>query len=327
MKVTWQGVFPAATTQFHDDQSLDLDGTAKHLERLVESGVHGLIMLGTVGENCSLEYAEKLEVLRTAVRQVKGRVPVLSGVAECSTALACRFAADAVKAGVDGLMVLPAMVYKSDPRETMAHFRAVARASAVPIICYNNPVSYGVDITPSMFAELADEPKFVAVKESSENVRRITDLKNSCGDRYLLFCGVDDLILESVLLGATGWVAGLVNAFPDENKLLWDLATSGKHTQALEVYRWYTPLLHMDTHIKLVQYIKLAMAETGQGLEMVRLPRLPLVGREREEIRAVIRRAIETRPATSKVGTKEGRGSRGESCSNFSLAPPRANDY
>jgi 4-hydroxy-tetrahydrodipicolinate synthase len=296
MRVDWRGVFPAATTQFRDDQSLDLPGTADHLERLLKAGAHGLIMLGTVGENCSLEYAEKLDVLRAAVRQVAGRVPVLAGVAECSTALACRFAADARKAGVDGLMVLPAMVYKSDPRETLAHFRAVARATDLPVLCYNNPVSYGVDITPAMFAELADEPRFVAVKESSENVRRITDLKNVCGDRYLLFCGVDDLVLESVLLGAIGWVSGLVNAFPEENRLLWDLATNGRYEDAVKVYRWYTPLLHLDTHPKLVQYIKLAAAECGHGSEMVRAPRLPLVGREREEILTLVRRAIQTRP-------------------------------
>jgi 1-pyrroline-4-hydroxy-2-carboxylate deaminase len=296
MNVTWRGVFPAATTQFHDDQSLDLKGTAEHVEKLVRAGVHGMIMLGTVGENCSLEYAEKLDVLRTAVRQVAGRVPVLTGVAECSTALACRFALDAKKNGADGLMVLPGMVYKSDPRETLAHFRAVAKATDLPILCYNNPVSYGVDITPAMFAELADEPKFVAIKESSENVRRITDLKNVCGDRYLLFCGVDDLVLESVLLGAVGWVSGLVNAFPAENRLLWDLATGGRYEEALQVYRWYTPLLHLDTHVKLVQYIKLAAAETGHGSEMVRAPRLPLVGREREEVLAIVRNAIRTRP-------------------------------
>jgi 4-hydroxy-tetrahydrodipicolinate synthase len=296
MTVNWRGVFPAATTQFRDDQSLDLPATAAHLERLLRAGAHGLIVLGTVGENCSLEYLEKLEVLRAAVRQVAGRAPVLTGVAECSTALACRFAADAQKAGVDGLMVLPAMVYKSDPRETMAHFRAVARASDLPILCYNNPVSYGVDITPAMFADLADEPKFVAIKESSENVRRITDLKNACGDRYLLFCGVDDLVLESALLGAVGWVAGLVNAFPEENRLLWDLATAGRYEEALKVYRWYAPLLHLDTHVKLVQYIKLAAAECGHGSEMVRAPRLPLVGREREEVLGVVRRALQTRP-------------------------------
>src|SRR6266852_3071573 len=289
MKVNWRGVFPAMTTQFQAGQSLDLAGTGQHLEKLLKAGVHGIIMLGTVGENCSLEYSEKLDVLRAAVKQVAGRVPVLTGVAECSTALACRFAADARKVGVDGLMVLPAMFYKSDPRETMLHFRTVARATDLPILCYNNPVSYGIDITPAMFAELADEPRFVAIKESSENVRRITDLKNYCGDRYLLFCGVDDLILESVLLGATGWVAGLVNAFPEETVLLWDLATRGKYEDALRVYRWFTPLLHLDTHPKLVQYIKLAMAETGLGSETVRAPRMPLVGKEREEILGVIR--------------------------------------
>src|SRR5437667_2119929 len=164
-------------------------------------------------------------------------------------------------------------------------------------MCYNNPVSYGVDITPAMFADLADEPKFVAVKESSENVRRITDLKNGCGDRYLLFCGVDDLVLESILLGAVGWVSGLVNAFPEENRALWDLATSGQWEEARELYRWYTPLLHLDTKIKLVQYIKLAMAECGLGSEMVRAPRLPLEGAEREEILGIIRHALATRPA------------------------------
>src|SRR5205814_531152 len=222
---------------FRGDQSLDLEATAQHVERLITSGVHGVIMLGTVGENCSLEPAEKLDVLRAAVRQARGRVPVLAGVAECTTALACRFTADAQKAGVDGLMVLPAMVYKSDPRETVAHFRAVARATDLPILCYNNPVSYGVDITPALFAELADEPRLVAIKESSENVRRITDLKNVCGDRYLLFCGVDDLFLESARLGATGWIAGLVNAFPRETCVLWDLAMSGKHEEALTLYR------------------------------------------------------------------------------------------
>ncbi|MFL5342894.1 MAG: dihydrodipicolinate synthase family protein [Gemmataceae bacterium] len=296
MAVTWHGVYPAVTTQFHPDQSLNLAGTCKHLDALLAAGVHGVIMLGTVGENCSLEYREKLDVLRATVERVRRRVPVLTGVAECSTALACRFAADAQKAGVDGLMVLPAMVYKSDPRETVAHFRATAKASDLPILCYNNPVSYGVDITPAMFADLADEPKFVAIKESSENVRRITDLKNVCGDRYLLFCGVDDLVLESVLLGATGWVSGLVNAFPAENRLLWDLATAGRYEEALKVYRWYTPLLHLDTHPKLVQYIKLATAETGLGSELTRAPRLPLAGQEREEILALIRRAIKTRP-------------------------------
>ena len=274
MSALWQGVFPAATTQFQPDQSLDVPATMAHVDKMIEAGIHGLIMLGTVGENCSLVYEEKLEVLRATVKHVGRRVPVLTGVAEYSTALACRFAADAQKIGVDGLMVLPAMVYKSDPRETIAHFRAVARSTSLPIMVYNNPVSYSVDITPEMFVELADQANLVAIKESSENVRRITDLKNLCGDRYMLFCGVDDLVLESILLGAAGWVSGLVNAFPAENRLLWDLATAGRWDEAREVYRWYTPLLHLDTHVKLVQYIKLAQQECGLGSEMVRAPRL-----------------------------------------------------
>ncbi len=303
MKVNWHGIYPAVTTQFNSDQSLNLSGTVEHIDKLVRAGVHGMIVLGTVGENCSLEYHEKLDVLKAAIHAIRGRVPVLTGVAEYTTALACRYAADARKAGVDGLMVLPAMVYKSDPRETIAHYRAVAAATDLPILVYNNPVSYGVDITPSMFAELADVSSLVAIKESSENVRRITDLKNVCGDRYLLFSGVDDLVLESILLGSVGWVSGLVNAFPEESCMLWDLATAGKYDEAVKIYRWYTPLLHLDTHPKLVQYIKLANAECGYGTETVRAPRLPLVGKEREEVLAIIHKAIRTRP-----GARHGRG-------------------
>jgi 4-hydroxy-tetrahydrodipicolinate synthase len=295
-KVQWAGVFPAVTTQFGADGAVDLAATARHINILIDNGVHGLVMLGTVGENTSLERDEKLAVLKTAIETARRRVPVLTGVAENSTAAACRFAAESQRAGADGLMVLPAMVYKSDPRETVAHFRAVAAASDLPILVYNNPVSYGVDITPATFAEMADEPKFVAIKESSENVRRITDIRNACGERYILFGGVDDLALESVLLGATGWVSGLVNAFPAENRAIWDLATAGKWDEAVRLYRWYTPLLHLDTHPKLVQYIKLAMAETGLGSEAVRPPRLPLTGKEREEILGIIRHAIRTRP-------------------------------
>jgi 4-hydroxy-tetrahydrodipicolinate synthase len=294
--MSWAGVFPAAITHFSSDHSLDLPATLKHLDIMIEAGVHGMIMLGTVGENCSLEYGEKLEVLRATVKHVGGRIPVLTGVAECTTKLACRFAEDAAKIGVDGLMVLPAMVYKSDPRETIAHFRSVACATELPIMCYNNPVSYSVDITPSMFADLADEQRFVAIKESSENVRRITDLRNTVGDRYRLFCGVDDLVLESMILGIDGWVSGLVNAFPRENRLLWDLATAGKWDEARRIYRWYTPLLHLDTHVKLVQYIKLATAECGYGSELTRPPRLPIAGQERESVLGIIRGAIASRP-------------------------------
>jgi len=296
MHVNWNGVFPAATTQFKADQSLDIPATLKHLDAMLAAGVDGLIMLGTVGENCSLEYQEKLSLLRATIEHVAGRIPVLTGVAEYTTTLACRFVADARKAGVNGLMVLPCMVYKSDGRETLTHYRAVAASTDLPIMCYNNPVSYGVDITPAQFTELADVPNLVAVKESSENCRRITDLKNAIGDRYLLFCGVDDLVFESVALGAVGWVSGLVNAFPRENRLLWDLLKAGRYDEARKVYQWYTPLLHLDTHVKLVQYIKLAAAECGYGTDMVRAPRLPLAGEERERILSIIRRAIATRP-------------------------------
>ncbi|HVX10541.1 MAG TPA: dihydrodipicolinate synthase family protein [Pirellulales bacterium] len=297
MNITWQGVFPAATTQFDAGGALDIPATLKHVEAMIEAGIHGLIMLGTVGENCSLEFGEKIELLSATVKHVGGRIPVLSGVAECTTGLACRYAEQAARLGADGLMVLPAMVYKADRQETIAHFRTVARATRLPIMCYNNPVSYGIDMPPESFCELADEPTLVAIKESSENPRRITDLANACGDHYLLFCGVDDLVFESVLLGATGWVSGLVNAFPRENRLLWDLLQAGRLDEARQVYRWYTPLLHLDTHPKLVQYIKLAAAECGYGTERVRPPRLPLVGEERERVLAIIRRSIATRPA------------------------------
>jgi 4-hydroxy-tetrahydrodipicolinate synthase len=296
MSVTWQGVFPAATTQFQADESLNLRATLAHLDAMIEAGIDGLVMLGTVGENCSLETQEKHVVLKATVDHVNGRVPVLTGVAETTTTGACRFAEAAKKIGVDGLMVLPGMVYKSDPRETIAHFRAVARATDLPVMCYNNPVSYGVDITPAMFAELADEPTLVAIKESSENPRRITDLRNAVGNRYILFCGVDDLVLESIILGAEGWISGLVNAFPRENRLLWDLATSGQFEAARQVYRWYTPLLHLDTLPKLVQYIKLAASECGYGSETVRAPRLPIEGAEREMVLKIIRDAIANRP-------------------------------
>ena len=230
------------------------------------------------------------------MKHIGGRVPVLTGVAEYTTAQACRWAAEAAKLGADGLMVLPPMVYKGDDRETLAHFRAVARATDRPVMVYNNPPAYKADVTPEMFVELADEPTIVSIKESSDNPRRITDIINLTGDRYVLFAGVDDLFLECLLLGAVGWISGLVNAFPAENRLVWDLATAGKWQEALAVYRWYTPLLHLDTHPKLVQYIKLASAECGYGTELCRPPRLPLVGDERERVLGIIRKAIATRP-------------------------------
>ena len=304
MKPHWQGVFPAVTTQFRQDQSIDHEATERHIEALIASGVTGLVMLGSLGENVTLSPEEKRAVVDRAKKTSRGRVAVLSGVSECSTEMACRYARDMERLGIDGLMVLPAMVYKADPRETIAHFRTVARASGLPILCYNNPIGYGVDLTPPMFAELADEKTLVAIKESSGDVRRITDIYNAVGDRYAIFCGVDDLIVESVMLGAVGWVAGLGLAFPRENQYLWDLATSGQWEQARDIYRWYMPLLHLDTHIKFVQYIKLAIQECGLGAEWVRMPRLPIAGEERERVLAVIRKGIAARPAVPQRGER-----------------------
>ena len=296
MSVEWHGVFPAVTTQFTPAEAVDMEATRAHLEMLIGAGVHGLVMLGTVGENCSLEAEEKRAIVKAAVEVSRGRVPVLVGVAETATALACRFAGEVEALGADGLMVLPAMVYKSDARETMAHYRAVARASALPIMCYNNPVTYGIDITPEMFAELADEPTLVAIKESSDDPRRLTDLVNACGERYILFGGVDDLVLESVMLGATGTVAGLVNAFPEETLALWSLAVAGRYDEARKLYRWFMPVLHLDCHSKLVQYIKLAQAMCGHGSETCRAPRLALEGAERAQVAGLIQEAIDNRP-------------------------------
>jgi dihydrodipicolinate synthase/N-acetylneuraminate lyase len=296
MRTSWKGIFPAVTTQFRQDQSLDPDATARHLEVLIQSGVSGLIMLGSLGENTSLEPEEKRLVMQLAVEVSRGRVPILSGVAECSTAAACRYAGDMERLGADGLMVLPAMVYKADSRETITHFRAVARSTGLPILCYNNPIAYHVDVTPAMFAELADEENLVAIKESSGDTRRFTDLRNVVGDRYILFVGLDDLALEGALLGSEGWVTGLGLAFPRENRYFWELATTGQWEKARQIYDWYMPLLHLDTQVKFVQYIKLALQEVGLGAEWVRAPRLPLEGEEREAVLQVIRRGIETRP-------------------------------
>ena len=295
-KPNWHGVYPAATTHFHPDYSLNLPAFQTHLDQMIKAGVHGMVVLGSVGENTAHDYDEKMTVLAAAKEAIAGRVPVLSGVAEFTTATACRYAKDCEKLGIDGLMVLPAMVYKSDPRETLAHFRSVARASGLPVMIYNNPPAYSTDVTPEMFVELADEPTIVSIKESSGDTRRITDLINLTGDRYILFSGVDDLVLESALLGAVGWISGLVNAFPAENRALWDLILAQKWTEALDLYRWYTPLLHLDVHVKLVQYIKLAAQETGLCSETTRPPRLALEGAEREKVLGIIRKAIANRP-------------------------------
>lgn len=296
-KHLWQGVFPAITTQMHQDGSLHLEGTAQHANILIESGVQGLIFLGSLGENQSMTAAEKREVIGEMVRIVGQRVPVLSGVAETSTAEAIRYINDCAKLGADGVMLMPAMNYKTpDVEETLAHFRAVAAGTQLPIMIYNNPISYGNDITPEMFADLASIDSFVALKESSGNSRRITDLHNIVGNRYSLFTGVDDLVLESAILGIDGWVAGTGIAFPKQNQHLWNLMQEGNWEQARKIYRWFTPLLHLDTHVKFVQYIKLCAQENGIGKEWTRAPRLPLQGAERKAILKIIHDGIRTCP-------------------------------
>jgi dihydrodipicolinate synthase/N-acetylneuraminate lyase len=297
MSLHWQGVFPALTTKFKSDERLDVSAMEKHYARQIEAGVHGLVILGSLGENGALSLDEKQEIVKLSLRVSNRKVPVIAGVAETTTAGACRFAELAAAQGVDGLMVLPPMQYVSDQRETIQHLRSVARATDKPIMLYNNPVAYRIDITPEMFATLADEPKFVALKESSDNVRRITDIRNLVGDRYRIFVGVDDLAMESLLLGADGWVAGLVCAFPRETVVLYNLVKAGRLAEALALYRWFTPLLHLDAHVKFIHYIKLAEAMAGAGTEQMRAPRLPLAGDERKEIEAIIRKALDTRPS------------------------------
>ena len=295
--VDWSGIFPALTTKFTPDDRLDLELMSSHFETQLNAGVDGLVVLGSLGENGSLTADEKQEILKLALSVSGGRVPVLACVAETTTAKACRFVETSVRNGADGFMLLPPMRYQSDRRETLQYLRTVAAASEKPIMLYNNPVAYRIDVTPDMFAELAAEPKFVAIKESSENVRRVTDIMHLVGDRYRIFTGVDDLALESLVVGAVGWVAGLVCAFPRETVVLYKLIRAGRMKEALDLYRWFTPLLHLDVSVKFVQNIKLAEAMAGEGTEYVRAPRLPLAGEERSGVVGVIEQALRTRPA------------------------------
>ncbi len=300
MKPYWTGVFPALTTQLKKDQSLDLPATAQHIETLISSGVSGLIMCGSLGENQTLEPEEKRAVVRCAVETSRGRVPVLSGVAESSTAAAIRYVRDVEKLGALGVMLMPPMSYKGDSRETVAYFRAVARGGGLPIMIYNNPISYANDITPALFAELANEKKFVALKESSGDPRRITELHNTIGGRYAIFTGVDDLMLEASILGIDGWVAGSGISFPKENQYLWELTRAGEWEKAREIYRWTQPLMKLDTHLHFVQYIKLLVQEAGLGAEWVREPRLTITGDERKRVLQIIRTSFENRPKIPK---------------------------
>lgn len=296
---SWSGVFPAVTTQLKRDESLDLKAQAHHLEVLLDSGVNGLILCGSLGENQALSPAEKIQVVRHAVEVNDGRVPVLSGVAESSTQSAINYVREVARAGGDGVMLMPQMLYRGDSRETLEFFKAVAASTRLPIMIYNNPISYFNDVTPEMLMELGKIRNFVAIKESSGNTRRLTDLRNTVGDRFALFTGVDDLVLESAILGIDGWVAGTGIAFPKENQYLWDLTRQGRWTEALEIYRWFTPLLHLDVHTKFVQYIKLAVQECGLGTEWVRAPRKTLVSEERQRVLKIIRDGIRNRPKCS----------------------------
>ncbi len=296
MRVDWKGVFPALMTEFHEDGSLDLDATRSHAALCLEAGCTGLVMLGTLGENTSLRPEEKEKVAAAAVEVADGRVPVLAGIAEYTTTFAIEAAERAERAGCDGLMVLPAMVYPQDQREAVVHFSAIAEATRLPIMIYNNPVAYHVDLQPAALESLAGRDNIVAVKDSSHDSRRITDMINHFGDRFRIFCGVDDLLLENVLCGAVGWVSGLANSLPVEAVRLFELASARRLDEALALYRWFMPLLHLDTERKLVQMIKLANQLTGTGREWVRPPRLPLVGEERQRVEALVRHALATRP-------------------------------
>jgi 4-hydroxy-tetrahydrodipicolinate synthase len=294
--MSWSGVFPAATTQFKSDLSVDYDASQQVLDNLVRDGVHGLVVLGTCGENNSLEPEEKRAVLKAAVEVVAGRVPIITGVSELTTPRAATFAKDAERIGADALMVLPAMVYVPTEAELETHFRTVAGASGLPIMLYNNPPAYRAAITLDVLGRLADAPTIVAVKESAPDTRRFTDIARAFGERFILMAGLDDVALEGLLLGARGWVSGLTSAFPQESVALVTAVDRGDLEQARQIYRWFMPLLHLDAEHDLVQSIKLAEQIMGRGSERVRLPRLPLAGARRTQVTAMVEEAAATRP-------------------------------
>lgn len=296
MTSPWSGVYTALTTKFTESGSVDCAAMEAHIGRQIAGGVHGIVVLGSLGENGTLSAVEKQEIIRMAASACRGRVPLLATVAETTTAGACEFVRAAASHGAEGFMLLPAMQYAADAREAEHHLRTVAAAAERPIMLYNNPVSYRVDITPPMFASLADEPKFVAIKESSEDVRRITDIQNLAAGRYAIFTGVDNLALESLVLGAAGWVAGLVCAFPRETVTLYKLIMARRIDEAVALYRWFLPLLHLDVSLKFVQNIKLAETMADGGNERVRAPRLPLAGEERARVERTIALALDHRP-------------------------------
>lgn len=296
MSVQWQGVYPALTTKFTADDKLDLPLFEKNLKAQLDAGVDGIILGGTLGESSVLSNEEKFDLLRFAVDKVAGKVPVIMNIAEGSTREAIKLASESEKCGARGLMMLPPMRYKSDHRETVQYFKDVANSTSLPIMVYNNPVDYKIEVTLDMFADLVENKNIQAVKESTRDVSNVTRMINRFGDRFKILCGVDTIAMEELMLGAQGWVAGLVCAFPKETVAVFKLTKANKIAEALEIYRWFLPLLELDIHPKLVQYIKLAEQEAGIGSEHVRKPRLTLVGEERERVLKVIRDGIKKRP-------------------------------
>lgn len=300
----WNGVMPAMTTAFNPDLSIDYTTVGRHAQWLLENGCTGVIGLGSLGEAATLSFSEKVAVLETLVRAADGKAPVVSAISALSTAEAVELARAAREAGCSGLMILPPYVYKGDWRENKAHVAAVLKATPLPAMLYNNPVAYGTDYLPEQIAELASEfANLAAVKESSTDVRRVTAIRAHLGDRLAIFVGVDDAIVEGIAAAAVGWVAGLVNALPRESVTLFELASTGKTREAFELYRWFLPLLQMDTVPKFIQLIKLVQAEAGIGAARVRPPRLELEGTELAAARACFRRAQETRPAVAARST------------------------
>jgi 4-hydroxy-tetrahydrodipicolinate synthase len=297
MAIEWKGVFPALTTKFTSDDKLDLSLFEKNLNAQLDAGVDGIILGGTLGEASVLSNDEKFALVKFAAEKTEGKVPVVMNIAEGSTREAVKLAAEAQKHGAKGLMMLPPMRYKSDHRETVAYYQAVANSTSLPIMVYNNPVDYKIEVTLDMFAELAENKNIQAVKESTRDVSNVTRMINRFGDRFKILCGVDTLAMEELLMGADGWVAGLVCAFPKETVAVYRLVKERKIDEALKIYRWFLPLLELDIHPKLVQYIKLAEQEAGIGSENVRAPRLTLIGEERERILKVIHDGIKSRPS------------------------------
>jgi 4-hydroxy-tetrahydrodipicolinate synthase len=287
---------PAVTTKFTDNDELDLGMFEKNIHAQLEAGVHGIILGGTLGEASTLSDEEKRTLVREAVRIVNGKVPVIINIAEQTTKAAIEVASKAEEDGASGLMMLPPMRYKADDRETVVYYTSVANSTKLPIMVYNNPVDYGIEVTLDMFEELIKCPNIQAVKESTRDLSNITRLKNRFGDRIKILSGVDTLALESLFMGADGWVAGLVCAFPAETVAIYELAKAGRSEEALEIYRWFLPLLELDINTKLVQNIKLAEVATGIGTENVRAPRLPLIGDERARVLGIIEEGLKARP-------------------------------